>query len=191
MSFYIALTKSNGSSLVENHPKINCCHNFCDLEMSRALNELVTLKCGHRACQSISDTGNVCSFCAIKRLIKEYKRVFQLVTEEYVRENIEQVVEEIKEEEQEEEYDNNEDEELETEDEDEDESEIDENKIEIDFIEAERKSLVEEESNIVEIFQDALVQKFIRDENLPGFENDGTIELKFFVPDGIQNVIVK
>lgn len=124
-------------------------------------------------------------------MIKEYKRVFQLVTEEYVRENIEQVVEEIKEEEQEEEYDNNEDEELETEDEDEDESEIDENKIEIDFIEAERKSLVEEESNIVEIFQDALVQKFIRDENLPGFENDGTIELKFFVPDGIQNVIVK
>lgn len=138
-------------------------------------------------------------------MIKEYKRVFRLVTEEYVRENIEQVVEELKEEEQEEqeqeeEYaDSNEDEELETEDEDEDdedeeeedESEIDENKIEVDFIEAERKSLMEEESNVVEIFQDALVQKFIRDENLPGFENDGTIELKFFVPDGIQNVIEK
>ena len=194
-----------GKSLVANHTKLNCCYDYCDLKR-RNSDEIIKLKCGHRACFLIKQQGNVCGFCSIKKLLKEYKIMFRIQTNEYVRAINEKPIdttndgeynelitddEDEDKEEEDEQDDVNEEKEASRENEDDDKDVVDKVKIESNqepAFEAKQEVEIANDFNLLGNFESAIIEKKVLDECLPGYEDETTIELRFYIPDGIQSV---
>jgi len=143
---------------------MKCCYEFCDLKEPQAQDNVVELNCGHKACPMIGVVGNICSICAIKRLLKEFKRYFNIETIEYPekRRNKETSFP------------------LTDDEDEEDKSEETPN--------IETKTSENRDYRTHQAFENASIIKQVLNESLPGFEGEATIELKMFIPDGIQNV---
>ena len=63
----------NGSSLFENHDRINCSYDFCDLKSPAFTNKNKNtptgeLKCGHASCSY------VCTFCVFKKIFEIFHK---------------------------------------------------------------------------------------------------------------------
>lgn len=135
----------------------------------------------HRSCERIADSANMCSFCGLKRLLKEFKTHFRIQTTEYERDEYEEEVAQDVEDKEEED----------TIDELDELEEMEKKKDEFEREEQIFQDLVNNnlQTHETKIFENAVIQKFVLNESLPGYDNDDTIEIKIYVPDGIQNVI--